>query len=282
MEGNLDDFLSGMATPTDAAIASAAGAGPEGEGVAASAVEEKPAASAAGPEGVTTPASQVEPGQAAEANPQGESPPQPLAGSRQPAIATPPLKSPEAIQLEQMAAMRGVTPAQLLQELTLAAEQNQVVERQRMTQQLAAQLYGELATKYGASADEAVIQELATLKATQTVNERYAAMERDRQARETALRQERERAEAARLEPWNRFFQRYPNADVKALPNQFYASLNQGMTPIEAMQEVELAELRAKSGKDAKREENNNKAVGSLTGSAGQEPPDDFLAGLLS
>ena len=255
-----DDFLEGMEAVT--------------EPVEESAVESEPEETKGEAEESITPESTP-----TEAPPTETAPTETT--TAEPAKQPPMTKSPEVLYLERLAAERGVTPTELITQLSQATEQQKRFEYEQRVRTAADQLYAGLLEKHGASADESVIRELAALQANQLVRGQYEAAERDRVAAEQRQRQEREKAEQERLAPWTRFFQRYPDADPKTLESEFYLKVQGGMTPIEAKLEMELAALKSSSAKDAKKEENKEKAVGSLKGTAGQEPPDEFLSGLL-
>lgn len=96
--------------------------------------------------------------------------------------------------------------------------------------------------------------------------------------------------EAKRQREWADALAEYPDVKPETIPQDVHDAISQGKTPLEALREHELAELRTKvaelTSKDEakkKRDDNRARAVGSMTSNLSKgrsTEADDILAGL--
>lgn len=106
---------------------------------------------------------------------------------------------------------------------------------------------------------------------------------------ETA-RLEAEQAQAQReaeLAPWQAFIDKYKITEADKIPAEVMAKINAGASPVEAMQDYEIAELKkqleaANSAKQIEEKNKQNKAAAmpSAATQAQTEPEDSFLSGM--
>ena len=96
--------------------------------------------------------------------------------------------------------------------------------------------------------------------------------------------------EAKRQQEWADALAEYPSIKPDAIPQDVHEAVANGASPIDALRQHELAELRAKvaeltAEKETKQKQDDNRArsIGSAAGvNSGGEAEDDFLAGMAS
>lgn len=108
--------------------------------------------------------------------------------------------------------------------------------------------------------------------------------------REGEKTQAKSAEEVKRQKAWAEALAAYPDIKPDSIPQDVQDAVAQGSSPLEALREHELAELRAKVAeltakkeKDDKQSDNRARSIGSAAGvSSGGEAEDDFLAGMAS
>lgn len=146
--------------------------------------------------------------------------------------------------------------------------------------------YAEMMSKQAeAAAEKKAIAELQEKypDAPDELLKEYVRIQRDRNATEAKS------AEEAKLQrAWADALAEYPDIKPDAIPQDVHDAVAQGSTPIDALRQHELAELRKKiaeltAAKETQQKQNDNRArsIGSAAGvSSGGEAEDDFLAGM--
>lgn len=111
--------------------------------------------------------------------------------------------------------------------------------------------------------------------------------EREKVKIEQAEAEKKKAEEEAKNKPWVDFVVRYPEQAKNPPSPEMMAKLQMGLTPIEAMLELEkeqkdkeIAELKDKLEAKEKNQKNKEKAVGSVASTAAKAPVDDFILGL--
>lgn len=103
-----------------------------------------------------------------------------------------------------------------------------------------------------------------------------------------AVQQRKTEAEKAAQKPWEDFIREYPEMDsFEKIPSEVINEVNNGATPIEAMQRHEMKDLRkqitdlnTKIAQLEQNEKNKKTALPSGVGSRDTEPKDAFLEGM--
>ena len=91
----------------------------------------------------------------------------------------------------------------------------------------------------------------------------------------------------AELAPWQKFIEVYGITDPEKIPPDVMADVENGLSPVEAMQKHEINELKkqleaanTKKQIEEKHEENKKRAMPSAATQAQPEKEDSFLAGM--